>query len=131
MPGFEGHRRHPCSSTKARWSSTSSLRERSRVTSPRHDIRLRLRKPLERSIRSGHPWIYRDALVPFTAEPGRVVTVEAKSGRFLARGLADSGPIGVRVFTTRDEPLEPAFFQKRIERAISLRERIVPPHTSA
>jgi 23S rRNA (cytosine1962-C5)-methyltransferase len=101
------------------------------VTSPRHDIRLRLRKPLERSIRSGHPWIYRDALVPFTAEPGRVVTVEAKSGRFLARGLADSGPIGVRVFTTRDEPLEPAFFQKRIERAISLRERIVPPHTSA
>jgi 23S rRNA (cytosine1962-C5)-methyltransferase len=101
------------------------------VTSSRHDIRVRLRKPLERSIRSGHPWIYRDALAPFTAEPGSVVTVEAKSGRFLARGLADTGPIGVRVFTTRDEPLEAAFFQARIERALSMRARIVPPDTTA
>ena len=29
------------------------------------ELRVRLRKPLERSLRAGHPWVYRDALEPF------------------------------------------------------------------
>ncbi|MBI5502694.1 MAG: class I SAM-dependent rRNA methyltransferase [Deltaproteobacteria bacterium] len=55
-----------------------------------------------RMIRSGHPWIYAEALVP-PPEPlpaGAVVEVVDFSGRFLARGLWDPGsPIAVRVFT--------------------------------
>ncbi|NJK32699.1 MAG: hypothetical protein HC927_09970, partial [Deltaproteobacteria bacterium] len=64
--------------------------------------RLSLQRPLERAIGQGHPWIYRDALAGELPEPGVVVTVLDRQGRFLARGLAERGPIGVRVFTTRD-----------------------------
>jgi 23S rRNA (cytosine1962-C5)-methyltransferase len=93
--------------------------------------RVRLRKPLERSIHGGHPWVYRDAIDGLRAEPGAVVDVIDKAGRFLARGLAESGPIGVRVFTTRDEALDAAFFARRIAHAFALRARVIPPETNA
>ena len=93
--------------------------------------RTRLRKPLERSVRSGHPWLYRDALEPFEAAPGSVVTVLDKQDRVLCRGLADAGVIAVRVFTTRDEPVDDTLIARRIERALALRERVVPAATNA
>lgn len=99
------------------------------MTRPNETL-VRLRKPLERSIRSGHPWIFRDALAPFSADPGTPVQVQGKDGRFLARGIADAGAIGVRVFTTEDEPLDARFFARRIETALQLRARIVPPATT-
>jgi 23S rRNA (cytosine1962-C5)-methyltransferase len=94
-------------------------------------MRLRLRKPLERAILSGHPWVFRDAFEPYEAAPGQVVEVIDKRGRFLCRGLAEGGPIGVRVFSTRDEPLDKPFFEKRIHEALALRTRVVPEATSA
>ncbi len=97
----------------------------------RPHIKTRLRKPLERSVRSGHPWLYREALEPFEAEPGSVVTVLDDRKRVLCRGLADSGPIAVRVFTTRDEPLDARLLGERIESAFALRARVVPPETNA
>src|SRR5262245_9527294 len=93
--------------------------------------RVRLRKPLERSIRAGHPWVYRDALEPFDAEPGTVVRVAGKSGRVLGQGLAEAGPIAVRMFTTADEPIDAALFARRIAAAWALRARVVPEHTDA
>lgn len=100
---------------------------------PRDDapIRVRLRRPLERAIRSGHPWIWRDALEPFDAAPGVVVEVMGKGGRPLARGLADAGPIGLRVFTTRDEAVDQALFLRRVGDALALRARVVPVGTDA
>ena len=95
------------------------------------ELRVRLRKPLERSLRAGHPWVYRDALEPFEAQPGTVARVLGKSGRFVARGLVDAGPIGVRVFTTEDEPIDAALFGRRIGAALALRTRVVPPETDA
>jgi 23S rRNA (cytosine1962-C5)-methyltransferase len=95
------------------------------------DTRVRLQKALERSILSGHPWVYRDALEAFTAEPGVVVSVVDKAGRFLGRGLAEAGPIGVRVFTTRDEPLDAGLLTRRIESALSLRARMIGGDTNA
>jgi 23S rRNA (cytosine1962-C5)-methyltransferase len=95
------------------------------------EIRVRLRKPLERSVRSGHPWLYREALEPFTAEPGSIVAVLGKSGQVIARGLADEGPIAVRVFTARDEPLDDALLARRVAAALALRARVVPPATDA
>ncbi|MFV8751218.1 class I SAM-dependent rRNA methyltransferase [Nannocystaceae bacterium ST9] len=92
---------------------------------------VRLSKPLERAIGQGHPWIYRDALTGTLPEPGRVVTVFDRQGRFLARGLAEAGPIGVRVFTTRDEPLDAALIGERIAGALALRERLAPAETDA
>lgn len=92
---------------------------------------LRLRRPLERIVAHGHPWIYRDALEPFEAAAGSVVTVQDRRGRFLARGLAEAGPIGVRVFTLRDEPVDAALFERRVGEALELRDRIAPPETDA
>jgi 23S rRNA (cytosine1962-C5)-methyltransferase len=94
-------------------------------------IRVRLRKALERSVRSGHPWLYRDALEPFEAQPGSRVSVLDKSGRFLAAGLADSGPIAVRVFSQHDVPVDGALFSARLERAFALRARVLPDDTNA
>jgi len=97
----------------------------------RHGQEVRLRKPLERSLRSGHPWLFRDALEAFDAAPGSPVRVLDKSGRFLAVGLAEAGPIGVRVFSLRDEPVDEALFRGRITRALALRARCVPEQTDA
>src|SRR6188472_1680619 len=101
------------------------------MPAPAEELRVRLRKPLERSLRAGHPWVYRDALEPFEARPGMRVRVYGKNGRSIARGLADEGPIAVRVFTTADETVDAALFARRVEAAFALRARVVPPATSA
>ena len=93
------------------------------------EIRVKLRKPLERSVRSGHPWLYREALEAFEAAPGSIVAVLDKSGRVLGRGLAEDGPIAVRLFTAFDEPLDDALLARRIAAAFALRERVVPSAT--
>ena len=57
-----------------------------------------LRKDLARSIRQGHPWLYRDALPRATAGVGAVVDVHTRDGRRIARGFWDArSPIAVRI----------------------------------
>ncbi|MFW6051774.1 MAG: class I SAM-dependent rRNA methyltransferase [Myxococcota bacterium] len=97
----------------------------------RGELRIRLRKPLERVLAEGHPWVYRDALERHDAAPGTPVTVLDRRGRFAGRGWADAGPIAVRVVTTRDEPLDAALLGRRVRAAAMLRTRVVPPDTSA
>jgi 23S rRNA (cytosine1962-C5)-methyltransferase len=92
---------------------------------------VKLGKPLERTVSGGHPWIYRDALLGELPEPGAVVTVRDRKGRFLARGLAEAGPIGVRVFTIVDRPLDRDLLAERIDAALELRRRLAPPDTDA
>jgi 23S rRNA (cytosine1962-C5)-methyltransferase len=60
-----------------------------------------LAKNLARSIRRGHPWIFRDALRPGAAPPdGALVTVTAADGQALARGFWDArSAIAVRVLS--------------------------------
>ncbi|MEZ4340616.1 MAG: class I SAM-dependent rRNA methyltransferase [Sandaracinaceae bacterium] len=95
-------------------------------------IEARLRKPgVAHAIGAGHPWVYRDALARFSAAPGAVVTVRDTQGGFLGRGIADAGPIGVRLWTTRNEPIDEAFVRRRVRDAIALRARTMPPHTDA
>jgi 23S rRNA (cytosine1962-C5)-methyltransferase len=90
-----------------------------------------LRKPLERVLAAGHPWVFRDALAPFSAAPGEIVTIVDARDRFVARGWAESGPIAVRVVTAIDEPLDDDLLAARISAAAALRERVVPPDTDA
>lgn len=61
--------------------------------------RVVLARKLERAIRAGHPWIFREALVPAPAiGEGAVVEVTTREGRVLATGFWDSrSPIAVRV----------------------------------
>jgi 23S rRNA (cytosine1962-C5)-methyltransferase len=58
-----------------------------------------LRKNLARSIRQGHPWIYRDALAPADIEEdGQLVEVRTRDGRPIAHGFWDTrSTIAVRV----------------------------------
>jgi 23S rRNA (cytosine1962-C5)-methyltransferase len=58
-----------------------------------------LKKNLARSIRQGHPWIYRDAVTARgSIVSGAVVEVRTRDGRALARGFWDAGSaIAVRV----------------------------------
>jgi 23S rRNA (cytosine1962-C5)-methyltransferase len=93
-------------------------------------VELRLRKPVERAIAGGHPWIYRDALHPFEAPAGSIATVRDGGGRFVARGLVDGDAIGVRVFTTRDEALSRDLVALRFNRALELRRKVVPAETN-
>lgn len=93
---------------------------------------LRLLKPLERSLYAGHPWVYRDALASHDVPAGEVVDIADKKGRVIARGLAESGPIAVRVFTTRPkERIDGAMFRQRIDAALALRRALCPPDTTA
>jgi 23S rRNA (cytosine1962-C5)-methyltransferase len=92
---------------------------------------LRLRKPLERALRSGHPWLYRDALEAFDLPVGTAAHVCDRNGRFLAMGWVDAGPIALRVWSLRERPLDAALVRERIARALSWRARALPPNTDA
>lgn len=94
-------------------------------------LTLQLRKPLERSVRAGHPWVFADALVAPAGTPGVVATLLDRRGDFLARGLVDAPPIGLRVFTRRDEPLDDALLARRLDAAMALRARVVEDDTDA
>jgi 23S rRNA (cytosine1962-C5)-methyltransferase len=93
---------------------------------------VRLIRPLERSILAGHPWLYRESLAPFEAQPGELVDIFDKRGRLLAKGYADAGPIAVRVLTTRaKDRIGPELLRARVEGALALRAQALPPDTSA
>jgi 23S rRNA (cytosine1962-C5)-methyltransferase len=88
-------------------------------------VTARLKKPLERVIAHGHPWIWRDALSGLDGvAPGTIVRVLDRRGRFLARGLADRGAIGVRVHTRSDRPIDADWLGGRLKRSLELRARL-------
>ncbi len=91
---------------------------------------LRLKKPIERVVAHGHPWIFAEALQSGGHAPGEVVRVLDRRGRYLATGLAESGPIGVRIFTRdEDQRVGGALFHERVAAAFDLRDRVVPAGT--
>lgn len=94
-------------------------------------LSIRLRKPLERAISAGHPWVFRDGLERFEGVPGTLATVLSRGGSFVARGYLGDGPIALRVLTTADEAIDAAFFTRRIEGARELRQRLLGPDTTA
>lgn len=94
-------------------------------------VRARLSRPLEKTIAAGHPWVYRDALAGFDARPGAEVVLETRGGRFLARGLAESGPIALRIYSLRDVPVDGALVDARLAAAFALRAAIPLGDTNA
>jgi 23S rRNA (cytosine1962-C5)-methyltransferase len=93
---------------------------------------VRLIRPLERAILSGHPWIYREALAPFEAAPGDFVDVFDKRGRLLAKGYVDGAAIAVRILTTHPkDSLGVSFLRQRFQEALAAREASPPPDTDA
>jgi 23S rRNA (cytosine1962-C5)-methyltransferase len=84
------------------------------------------RRGVERLAR-GHLWIYRADVekAPPALEAGDVVLVADGRGRFLAKAFWSSrSKISLRIVTRDEEPVDDAFFARRVAAAIDLRERI-------
>jgi len=76
----------------------------------------------------GHVWIYAGHLHSVVGEPlaGDLVDVVNPNGRFYGRGFFNpNSKIRVRLVTFEDEPVDEAFWKKRVQQAIRLRERVV------
>jgi 23S rRNA (cytosine1962-C5)-methyltransferase len=78
-------------------------------------------------LRSGHPWIYRsDVADAGPAAAGDVVRLADGAGRFQGKAhYSAASQIALRLLTPRDEPIDAAFFRRRLERAAGLRQRVV------
>jgi 23S rRNA (cytosine1962-C5)-methyltransferase len=75
----------------------------------------------------GHLWIYRADVekAPAALEAGDVVLLADGRGRFLAKAFWSSrSKIALRVVTRDEEPVDEAFFARRIADALELRERV-------
>ncbi len=86
--------------------------------------RVQLRRPLERAISSGHPWVYAEALEAVRGLPaGCEVELATRNGRPMARGLYDPGsPLALRIYTLDPrEAIDAAFVRRRLEQALSIR----------
>ena len=82
-----------------------------------------LKRGKEESLKRFHPWIFSGAIQRIDGKPeeGDIVTVYTNSGEFIARGHVQVGSIAVRVLTFEDEPIDKAFWHRRIATAYDLR----------
>jgi 23S rRNA (cytosine1962-C5)-methyltransferase len=82
-----------------------------------------LQKDLARSLRQGHPWIYREALrAPAGIANGALVAVQTKDGRPLVWGFWDeTSPIAVRVLDGGRIDDGDALVRGRLEAALARR----------
>jgi 23S rRNA (cytosine1962-C5)-methyltransferase len=100
-----------------------------------HDVRarVRLRKGRDGRVAGGHLWVYDNEIdrVEGTPEAGDLADVLTDRGRFLGRGyLNPRSKIRVRLLTRADEPVDEAFFARRLEAAAALRRRVVSGTTA-
>ncbi len=84
-----------------------------------------LKRGKEESLQRFHPWIFSGAIQRIEGKPeeGDVVTVYTNDHKFIARGHVQVGSIAVRALTFNDEPVDQAFWKRRIATAYDLRER--------
>lgn len=90
---------------------------------------LHLDRALETALVSGHPWIYRNHLPAHRLATGDWVRVEAGAAR--AVGVYDAeGPVAVRLYGS-EQPPDTTALAGRVDQALELRRRLVPPETDA
>lgn len=87
---------------------------------------LYLKKGKEESLRRFHPWIFSGAVhhIEGNPEEGDTVRVLNSQGEFIAIGHWQIGSIAVRVLTFQDQPIDVAFWQKRLAAALDVRRSI-------
>ncbi|WP_206955186.1 class I SAM-dependent rRNA methyltransferase [Trinickia acidisoli] len=88
-----------------------------------------LKPSKEKSLLRRHPWVYANAIdrVEGKPAPGATVIVRAHDGRFLARAAySPHSQIRVRVWSFDEaEPIDHAFFKRRVQRAFAHRQTFV------
>ena len=87
---------------------------------------IRLRDGKERSLLRRHPWVFQGSIASGKADAGETVRIDAADGHFLAWGAySPSSMIRVRAWSFDEaERIDSAFFQRRIESALALRQRL-------
>jgi 23S rRNA (cytosine1962-C5)-methyltransferase len=90
---------------------------------------VRLPGDVAHRIRTGHPWVYREALGPrpLIVEPGTPIDCVDDAGEFVGRGLYDSdSAIALRVFVRApDVAIDDGLIHERVRAAIALRKRLL------
>ena len=95
-----------------------------------------LKRGREKSLKRRHPWLFSGAIEKVAGKPGLGDTVDIKdaSGKLLARAAySPKSQIRARVWSfDPQEEVDAAFFRRRIERALALREALpARRHTNA
>jgi 23S rRNA (cytosine1962-C5)-methyltransferase len=83
-----------------------------------------VRPDREKPVLNRHPWIFSGAVeaVRGSPQPGDLVDVVSKEGRFLARGgFNPRSQIQVRILTWLDEPVDDSWWRRMIGRAVRAR----------
>jgi 23S rRNA (cytosine1962-C5)-methyltransferase len=76
-------------------------------------------------IANGHPWVFTSDVLE-KAQAGEVVEVHDERGRCLGMAhYSAASQISVRMLSTKREPIDRAFFLRRLQQAIDHRTRIV------
>ena len=88
-----------------------------------------LRRGKEESLLRRHPWIFSGAIASVRSdkpqiEEGEVVDVYTQAGEFIARGHYQIGSIAVRVLTFEREPIDQAWWNRRIAVACDVRRSL-------
>jgi 23S rRNA (cytosine1962-C5)-methyltransferase len=85
------------------------------------------RRGLDR-LRSGHVWVYRsDLRAPPELKGGEVVRLVDERGWFAGKAFyGKQSQISVRLLTRDEEPIDEAFFARRLAQARALREAVTP-----
>jgi len=96
--------------------------------------RIILKRGRDASLRHGHPWLFSGAIAAKEGDPapGDIVLAADAAGRPLALGFYNNGDIAFRLVS--DDPgarIDAGFWRRRLEGAIILRGRVVPPETDA
>ena len=85
------------------------------------EISLKLRSGRKGVIKPGHPWIFKDQLLS-SATPvkgGSIVSVWGEGNKFVGRGYYNpTSDIAVRLMTFKDEPIDGAFIDAKIQEAV-------------
>src|SRR5512138_2237559 len=78
----------------------------------------------EKSLLRRHPWVFSGAVHRLDGDPasGATIDIVSSKGEFVARGFySPHSQIRARAWTFDDEPVDEAFFRRRIQAALALR----------
>ena len=77
-------------------------------------------------VRGGHLWIYKSDVQKVEAAGGDTVSVYDEAKNFVGKAFySDSSEITLRIFTTKDEPIDKEFWRRKIVEAVQRRSE--PP----
>lgn len=97
-------------------------------------VRLILKTGKDKAVRNRHPWIFSGAVdrIDEGFAAGDLVRVFSHKDEFLGTGyLNPESQIVVRMLAFEDAPIDEAFFDEKIARAVEIRKKWIPAVTNA